>query len=136
MSRYTGGRYMTEREFGIKAFNDFLTEGRIMGSKCSGCEAVSLPPRPICPECGGGDLEWIELEGRGTVQAYTVIHIPLTRMKDRSPYACGVVKLDGGPSISGLILGVSHGEKIKVGSRVEAEFIKEGERTYLCFRPV
>jgi len=127
---------MDGMEFTVKAFHDFLAEGRIMGSRCRGCGAVSLPPRPVCPECGGRGLEWTELEGRGTIQAYTVIHVPLTRMKDRCPYACGVVELDAGPRISGLILGVSEGEKIGVGSRVEAEFVKEGARTVLCFRPV
>lgn len=127
---------MSLRELTVRAFNDFLAEGRIMGSRCRGCGAISLPPRPICHRCGGRDLEWTELEGRGTVQAYTVIHIPLTRMRGRHPYACGIVKLDEGPSISGLILRVSEGERITVGSRVEAEFIKEGERTALCFRPV
>ena len=81
---------MDGMEFTVKAFHDFLAEGRIMGSRCRGCGVISLPPRPICPECGGRDLEWTELEGRGTIRAYTVIHIPLTRMKDRCPYACGV----------------------------------------------
>jgi len=96
---------MSEREFSVKSFNDFLSEGMIMGSRCKGCGAVSLPPRPICPKCGDNDPEWIELEGRGTIQTYTVIHVPLTRMKDRCPYISGIVKLDAGPSISGLILG-------------------------------
>ena len=127
---------MSEREFTISSFKQFLAEGRIMGSRCRGCGAVILPPRPICPECGDRDLEWIELKGTGTVQAYTVIHVPLTRMRDRCPYACGVVKLDSGPSITGLILDVPEGEKLKVGKKVKAEFIKEEEQTTLCFRPL
>lgn len=128
---------MSEREFSAKSFSDFLSEGKIMGSKCRGCGAVSLPPRPVCPECGDSHPEWTELEGRGTIQSYTVIHVPLTRMKERCPYASGIVKLDSGPSISGLILGVSEEEeKISVGSRLRAEFVREGERTKLCFRLV
>lgn len=127
---------MSEREFSVKSFNDFISEGRIMGSRCKGCGAISLPPRPICSKCGGSDPEWMELEGRGTIQTYTVIHVPLTRMKDRCPYISGIVKLDAGPSVSGLIIGVSEGEKIKIGSRVEAEFGKEDERAKLYFRPI
>jgi uncharacterized OB-fold protein len=123
-------------EMTTKAFSDFLGEGKIMGSRCGGCGAIHLPPRPVCPECGRGDAEWIELGGEGVVQAYTVITVPLTRLKDRCPYAVGVVKLDEGPSISGSILGVADGGDIAVGSRVTAEFVKEGERTALCFRPV
>lgn len=123
-------------EFTIKAYNDFLADNKIMGSKCKGCGAVHLPPRPVCNECGGRDLEWTELKGAGTIRAYTVITVPLTRLKDRSPYAVGVVKLEDGPSISGMVLGVSDGDQISVGTRVKGEFIIEGERTVLCFRPV
>lgn len=125
---------MTETGFTVKAFNEFLDEGRIMGSKCRGCGAIHLPPRPVCPDCGGREMEWEEVEGRGSVRAFTVVRVPLTRFKDRCPYACGVVKLDAGPMISGMIVGVSE-EEMSVGSRVEAEFVKEGERTILCFRP-
>ena len=129
-----GGRLMVEMT--IKAFNDFLGEKKIMGSRCGGCGAVHLPPRPICPECGGREPEWVQLNETGVVQAYTVITVPLTRLKESSPYAVGVVKLDEGPSISGTILGVKDGEEIAVGSKVKAEFVKEGERTVLCFRPI
>ena len=129
-----GGRLMVEMT--IKAFNDFLGEKKIMGSRCGGCGAVHLPPRPICPECGGREPVWVQLKGTGVVQAYTVITVPLTRLKESSPYAVGVVKLDEGPSISGMILGVKDGEEISVGSKVKAEFVKEGERTVLCFRPI
>jgi uncharacterized OB-fold protein len=65
-----------------------------------------------------------------------VITVPLTRLKDRSPYTVGIVKLDDGPSISGMILDISDGYQISVGTRVKGEFVKEGERTDLCFKPV
>ncbi len=55
-------------------------------------------------------------------------------MEGRCPYAVGVVRLDEGPSVSGLILDVKDGGELSVGSRVEAEYVKEGEKTALCFR--
>ena len=123
-------------DFTVKAFHDFLKENRIMGSRCRDCGVIQLPPRPICPHCGGRDLDWVELKGAGVVQAYTVITVPLTRMIERCPYAVGVVKLEGGPSVSGQILGVTEGDEISVGSRVKAEFVKEDERVTLCFKQV
>lgn len=121
-------------EYTAKAYFDFIGEGRIMGSRCGACGDVSLPPRPVCKECGSVEIRWEELGGSGEVRAYSVINIPLSRMEDRSPYAVGVVKLDDGPSVSGLILGVTSGDELSVGSRVEAEYVKEGEKTHLCFR--
>ena len=121
-------------EYTAKAYFDFIEEGRIMGSRCGACGDVSLPPRPVCKECGSVEMRWEELGGGGEVRAYTVINIPLSRMEDRSPYAVGVMKLDDGPSVSGLILGVTSGDELSVGSRVEAEYVKEGEKTRLCFR--
>lgn len=123
-------------EFTINAYNMFLGENKIMGSRCKVCGAVHLPPRPLCPDCGGRELAWDELKGEGTVQAYTVITVPLTKLKDSSPYAVGVVKLDDGPSIASLILEIKNGEEISVGTRVMAEFKKEDEKTILCFKPV
>jgi uncharacterized OB-fold protein len=121
-------------EFTAKAYFDFIGEGKIMGSRCGACGDVSLPPRPVCKECGSVDMCWTELGGGGEVRAYTVINIPLSRMEGRCPYAVGVVKLDDGPSVSGLILGVTSGDELSVGSRVKAEYMKEGEKTRLCFR--
>jgi uncharacterized OB-fold protein len=123
-------------EFTSKAYFDFFGEGRIMGSRCRACGDASLPPRLVCKECGSVDLEWEEFEGRGEVRAFSVINVPLSRMEGRSPYAVGVVRLDDGPSISGLILDVKEGDELSVGSRVEAEYVKEGEKTALCFRLV
>ncbi|UCH57442.1 MAG: Zn-ribbon domain-containing OB-fold protein [Candidatus Bathyarchaeota archaeon] len=121
-------------EFTSKSYFDFLEEGRIMGSKCMSCGTVHLPPRPICHDCGATEMEWTELGGEGVVQAVTVINVPLSKMEGRCPYAVAVVKLDDCPSISGLVHGVKEGGELSIGDRVVAEFVKEGDKTTLCFR--
>ena len=123
-------------EYTSKNYSDFIADGKIRGSRCLKCGSVHLPPRPVCPECGGAEMEWADILGSGVVQSFTVVHIPLSTMVARAPYAVAVVKLDDGPSVSGLVLDVDDGEKISVGSRVEAEFVKEGEKTSLCFKLV
>jgi len=128
--------HVSERAFTSKSFSEFLGEGKIMGARCGGCGKLILPPRPICPGCGGKDLEWKEFKGRGAIRAFTVINVPLTRMKGACPYACGVVALDEGPSITGQILGVQDGGQVTVGARVEPELVREGDKTKLCFRPL
>jgi uncharacterized OB-fold protein len=121
-------------EFTVRAFEGFLREGKLMGSRCRGCGELFLPPRPFCPRCGGRELDWFEFGGEGRVQAYSVVHVPLSRMRDKAPYAVGIVRTEEGPSISGMIVG--NPEEISVGSKVKAEFMREKDRTVLCFRLV
>ena len=123
-------------EFTSKNFADSMAEGKIRGSKCAKCNALHLPPRPVCPECGGSEMTWEDVSGDGVLRAFTIVHVPLSTMMGRSPYAVAVVKLDDGPSISGLLLGVDRGDILSVGARVAAEFVKEGEKTALCFKIV
>ena len=123
-------------EFTSKNYADSLAEGKIRGSKCVKCGTLNLPPRPVCPECGGSEMTWEVVSGDGVLRAFTVVHVPLSTMVGRSPYAVAVVKLDDGPSVSGLVLEVDEGDTLSVGARVVAEFVKEGEKTVLCFKLV
>ncbi len=123
-------------EFTSKNYADYLAEGKIRGSKCAKCGTLHLPPRPVCPGCGGSEMTWEDVSGDGVIRAFTVVHVPLSTMVGRSPYAVAVVKLDDGPSVTGLLLEVDEGETLSVGERVVAEFVKEGEKTVLCFKLV
>jgi uncharacterized OB-fold protein len=78
-------------------------------------------------------MAWKDVSGDGVIQAFTVVHVPLSSMVGRSPYMVAVVKLDDGPSVSGLVLDMDEGER-SVGARVVAELVKDGETTSLCFK--
>lgn len=121
-------------EFTVKAYKGFLEKGKIMGSQCRKCGVIYLPPRPVCPRCSGDDIEWAEINGEGVIQAYTVIYVPLTRFKNIAPYTVILVKLDEGPTISGMIIDIKDGDEISIGSRVKAEFQKKVDKTLLHFR--
>ena len=121
-------------EFTSKNYADHLFDGKIRGSECAKCGALHLPPRPICSECGGSEMAWKDVSGDGVIQAFTVVHVPLSSMVGRSPYAVAVVMLDDGPSVSGLVLDVDEGRLLHVGARVVADLVKEGETTSLCFK--
>jgi uncharacterized OB-fold protein len=122
-------------EFTSKAYFDFIEKGKIMGSRCKVCKNLSLPPRPVCNKCGSVELKWEELDGKGKVKAFSIINVPLSRLKDNCPYIVGVVELDAGPRVSGMILDVKNG-KLSIGSKVVAKFVKEYEKTTLCFKIV
>ncbi|MGD8750318.1 MAG: Zn-ribbon domain-containing OB-fold protein [Anaerolineales bacterium] len=136
---------MSETDFTSATFNQYLSQHKLMGSRCQSCGALHLPPRPLCPACYGEQLEWEQMPTEGKLMAFTTIHIAPTAMLDAgygrdNPYCSGVVKLDGGPSISAQILGVDsqRPEEINIGTPVTVEYVERelaGEKkTYLAFR--
>jgi uncharacterized OB-fold protein len=137
---------MTERPFSDIAYNQYLNEERLMGSRCAKCGAHFVPPRPMCIRCFSTDLEWIEVEGIGRLVAFTCIAIAPPFMAaqgyDRKhPYISGVIELDSGGRVDARIeeLDPQQPELIQIGMRMESAFIHrtdtEGRETYLAFKP-
>ena len=121
-------------EFTTKAFNGFVAQGKLMGNKCKNCGELHLPPRQICSRCGSQQLEWHEFKGKGTLEAVTLNWTPSTACMGRCPYTVGIVKLDEGPSISGLMVDEDT-EKLAVGSKATFTVVKDGEKSILAFKP-
>ena len=137
---------MSEKAFTGTSFYEFLGEHKLMGSRCKACQEIYAPPRPICTHCPAGEIEWVELSGKGKLVAYTVVHIAPTAMLEagygrKNPYCSGVVELAEGPRISGQILGVdvAHPEAIQIGMPVKVAFVERGvgeaQKTFLAFEP-
>ena len=133
------------REFTAASFNKFLSEKKLMASQCMKCKAMYLPPRPLCTRCYSGEVEWIELEGRGSLVAYTVIAVGPTFMIEegydrKNHYCSGIVQLEEGPKISARVLGVDvkNPDAIKIGTPLEIDFLERGEgedkKTFLAFK--
>ncbi|MHA1580816.1 MAG: Zn-ribbon domain-containing OB-fold protein [Candidatus Freyarchaeota archaeon] len=129
-------------EASVKSFYDFLKERKIMGTKCKKCGEIYLPPRPLCPKCVDSELEWVELEGRGKLAAFTSISVAPTHMLEAghtrdNPYVFGLIELDSGPTVSALILGVDakKPENIEIGTRMTVEFVERDDRVLLGFKP-
>jgi len=137
---------MSEKAFTGASFCEFLSEHKLMGSRCKVCQEIYAPPRPVCVHCPAGEIEWVELSGKGKLVAYTVVHIAPTAMLEagygrKNPYCSGVVELEEGPRISAQILGVDvmHPESIKIGMPMTMTFVERGagdtNRTFLAFKP-
>ena len=138
---------MSEQEFTSSAYYRFLNQHKVMGTRCLSCEAIYLPPRPLCPACHGEEMEWVEMRGQGRLQAYTSINIAPTTMIEAgygrdNPYCTGIVQVDEGPSISAQIIGLdtTSPEQITIGIPLKAVFVERGQeeeqQTYLAFEPV
>ena len=94
----------------------------------------SLPPRRVCPECGATDLSREPLAETGTVETYSVVHVPSPRFADDAPYVTAVV--DFGPTrLTGIVRAGDRGDdevtRVEVGDTVAAEVgerVTDGER--------
>jgi uncharacterized OB-fold protein len=137
---------MTAQPFTFEGHQSHLNENMLMAARCQNCQSIFLPPRPLCTSCFKTEMDWIELSGKGTLAAFTVVHIAPTAMLNagygrENPYCSGIVHLEEGPMISAQILNVDvdQPETIQIGITLESVFVEreEGESTttYLAFQP-
>ena len=123
-----------------------LSEHRIAASRCNDCDALYLPPRPICPNCQTRKMSVESLSGEGTVAGLTSISIVPSAMAAKgygrkNPYVTGVVALKEGPSLTARIELPDDGGEIqsRVGMPVTASFEAEVDgdetRVTLVFQP-
>jgi len=136
---------MADKDFTHAAFQASLAEHKLMGARCRTCGSLYLPPRPMCARCYSEDMEWTEVPTKGTLAAFTTIHIAPTAMLEAgygrdNPYCTGIVKLENGLAISAQILGVDakNPASIQIGTPLTVEFVERGEgeekKTVLAFR--
>jgi uncharacterized OB-fold protein len=137
---------MEGRPFNDISYERFLNEERLMGSRCQSCGVLFVPPRSICINCYGCEMEWVEMKGKGKLVAFTSIAIGPPFMIEegydrKHPYVSGVVELEEGLKVVARVEGVdgSKPETIKIGTPLQVAFLHRGEegdaRTFLAFRP-
>ena len=107
--------------FTIEQFYKHILQGKLMGGKCEKCGKVHLPPRPLCDNCFSNQFEWVELPHNGKLLTYTVIHVAPTQFQGMAPYAVGIVELEDGSRIPGMVRGVAP-EQINVGMPLTIDF--------------
>jgi uncharacterized OB-fold protein len=130
------------RPFTAASFSQYLSEGKLMASRCLGCGRLHLPPRAICPGCHGDQMAWAKTSGRGRLAAFTAVHIGLSSMAAEgysrdNPYLCGIVALDEGPSVSARLLGLDARQPAAsaIGTPLTVEFVRNAAgEAVLAFR--
>nr|MDO8115218.1 Zn-ribbon domain-containing OB-fold protein [Candidatus Sigynarchaeota archaeon] len=121
-----------EKEILQSNYLNFLNEKKLMGSKCKKCGHVDLPPRKICSKCLSSDTGWIDLTNlSGKLSTFSCVYVGTKRFLDRgfdqkNPYAFGVVTLENGAAITGLLQGVDpkKPETIKIGMNLKLKFVE------------
>lgn len=75
-------------------------EDRLVIQSCLGCDRLQHPPAPSCSSCGGSDLEWKEMSGKGRIYNYGVVHdCPIRSLQDDQPFNVAVITLEDDPGI-------------------------------------
>lgn len=101
---------------------------RIWGQRVAG-SGVTVPPMGYSEVDGSGEGPWVAVGPQGTVTAVAVVERPLPGLhpSDR-PFAFVLVRLDGADTALAHIVTDGH-DRVQVGSRVEAVWRPDGERT-------
>jgi uncharacterized OB-fold protein len=112
---------MTETPFTIEQFYKFLAQGKLMAGKCTHCGKIHLPPRPLCDKCYSQEFTWVEISGKGKLVTYTVIHVAPQQFQHLAPYAVGILELENGLKLPGMITGATP-EQIHIGMNLTIDF--------------
>ena len=94
----------------IKKWVEYMDAGKIMGLKCKTCGQVQFPPVPVCNECSGTDMEWVEMSGNGVLQSF-LFSIMGNYGYTNTPCVMGYVMLDEGKTCAGRLLNVTKSQQ-------------------------
>ena len=101
-----------------------LENKRFLATRCSKCEKVYTPPRPLCPDCLK-ITKWYELEGTGTVETYSVMHFTNGVNEDvrdlGAPVVLAYILLDGSSTLFPHVLKATP-ESVHIGMRVQVVY--------------
>ena len=110
-------------------------DGKIRGFRCRSCGLATATWGLACSRCGAIGLEEVDLPTRGTVVAFTILHVPGDEFLNDAPYAYVVVELDGGGRVTGWMPTVKQESDLAIGDAVRfapsykpgVQFVKESE---------
>ena len=129
-----------EMERIVEKFWKGLEDGVIYARKCKECGAIEFPPHLACNTCGYHETEWTTLTGKGELVSFVFTGVLNSRLEldDMGlKYVCGEVKLDEGPEINAVILGINKKKAreidVKLPVRVRPVFQNMGRYTTLFF---
>lgn len=134
-------RYTWDAGIAMGRFLRELKAGRIVGTRCSSCARVLVPPRMFCEHCFQPADGWVPVQDTGTIVTFSICYVTWDMVRVKEPQIPCVIAIDG--SSGGLmhLLGEVKPEDIKVGMRVKAVWKPAAERTgaitdILYFKPL
>ncbi len=113
---------------------DGLRAHRLLVQQCGTCTRHRFPPMPACPHCGTPGGEVVELDGRGSVYSWIVVHRAFNAAFAADvPYTIATVELAPGCRTVARLDGVA---AVTADLPVVARFVDHDGWTELRFGPV
>jgi uncharacterized OB-fold protein len=103
-------------------FWDWCAKGELRLQRCAACGQLSWPPIEACQHCGGGNLAWERMSGRGRIASWCTFERDYYGGMLPIPWDTILVELEEGP----LFLSNPHGftwREIEIGMPVTLAFI-------------
>jgi uncharacterized OB-fold protein len=121
-----------------REFWDGAQRGELRMQRCRSCGKAYFYPRPFCPYCSSGDVEWFTASGRGRLHTYVINHRAARGFEDATPYVIAIVELDEGPRMMTNIIDANPSpESLPIGMPVEVAWDRQSDEITLpLFRPV
>ena len=137
-------KYMWSAGVAMSRFLEGLKQGKIIGSKCTKCDRIMVPPREFCEECFRPTDRYLPVKDTGTINTYSVSYVAGDASRIKEPILVAVIDLDGaskGMGILHLLGEINDWKRIKFGMPVEAVWKSPEERTGTItdikyFRPI
>ena len=114
---------------------DAADEGKMLIQRCTNCQTLRHPPRPMCGECQSVEWDSIESTMEGEIYSFTTLHYPKVPGYDY-PLCCAVIQLSEGTRVVSNIVGIDH-EEVRIGMKVKGKVEQVDEKSMLPqFYPV
>lgn len=112
-----------ENDFDLAPYWAGTREQEIRVQKCTDCDTLRWPPRPMCANCQSLNLTWVSTSGKGSLFSWTVVwHTTYSAYKEKIPFAVALIELDDAPArLVGHIINYPV-EKLEIGLPVEVAF--------------
>jgi len=119
-----------------RPFWDAAREGRLLIRRCRSCGRPHHYPRPFCPHCWSGDVEWVEASGRATLYTWSVVFTnDLPPFSERLPYVAAVVDLEEGVRLMTNVVGCET-DRLEIGMPLVVDYrLLTDDITAPVFRP-
>lgn len=110
----------------FKTYSDALRKNTLLGLRCKECKAYTCPPKMTCQECGGINLDVVQLKGAGRITTFTQTFVAPLGREAEAPYVVVMVELDEGPWIAGNLIDIAPdrigmeliGKRVRLGHKV------------------